>query len=254
MDVIYGLEDLNRQYASAGLAFDDTDLENVAGLQHLSAADLSNLLGSVGCDRQVRARRSERDHWLRISPILRRPGHECRRQDPALIAQYEEAQLRDRLEAGAAERPGSALIADLKRLLSQDEGPRMDFNPGTTKGAPAPASYVDVNGARFWARRHRRRAGLWLCGVAASPERRARARPLRAQRAGPAHLQPSGALEICAFAAGRPAGHANDHACAAVVAAKSATAARCRRAIRKRWIGCARCWGFNAAQATHRLT
>ena len=47
MDVIYGLEDLNRQYASAGLAFDDTDLENVAGLQHLSAADLSNLLGSV---------------------------------------------------------------------------------------------------------------------------------------------------------------------------------------------------------------
>lgn len=47
MDVIYGLEDLNRQYASAGLAFDDADLESVAGLQHLSAADLSNLLGSV---------------------------------------------------------------------------------------------------------------------------------------------------------------------------------------------------------------
>ena len=48
MDVIYGLEDLNRQYASAGLSFADVDLEGVAGLQHLSATDISNLLGSIG--------------------------------------------------------------------------------------------------------------------------------------------------------------------------------------------------------------
>lgn len=26
----------------------------------------------------------------------------------------------------------------------------MDFNPNVTKGAPAPASYVDATGARFW--------------------------------------------------------------------------------------------------------
>ena len=47
MDVLYGLEQLQSQYSKAGLSFVDADLESVAGLQHLSAADLSNLLGSV---------------------------------------------------------------------------------------------------------------------------------------------------------------------------------------------------------------
>ena len=41
----------------------------------------------------------------------------------ALIAQYEEAQLRDRLESEARLNARAALIADLKRLLEpQDEG------------------------------------------------------------------------------------------------------------------------------------
>jgi len=48
MDVINGLEDLNSQYASAGLTFVDADFDGVAGLQHLAAADVSNLLGSIG--------------------------------------------------------------------------------------------------------------------------------------------------------------------------------------------------------------
>lgn len=47
MDVVYGLEELNSQYASAGLTFADADFDGVAGLQHLAAADAANLLGSV---------------------------------------------------------------------------------------------------------------------------------------------------------------------------------------------------------------
>lgn len=47
MDVLYGLEQLQSQYSKAGMQFTDADLEGVAGLQHLSAADLGNLLGSI---------------------------------------------------------------------------------------------------------------------------------------------------------------------------------------------------------------
>ena len=47
MDILYSLEEFSAQYNSAGLLFTDEDFEGVAGVQHMSAADASNLIGSI---------------------------------------------------------------------------------------------------------------------------------------------------------------------------------------------------------------
>ena len=47
MDVLYRQEDLARQYSAADLTFADADFENIAGLQHLSAADITALLSAI---------------------------------------------------------------------------------------------------------------------------------------------------------------------------------------------------------------
>ena len=77
----------------------------------------------------------------------------------------------------------------------------MEFNPGTTKGAPAPASYVDVSGARYWGAQAQTAQGYGYAVWRQAPN----AAPVLVHFApsgqGQLCLQPSGALEVCAFAA-----------------------------------------------------
>ena len=77
----------------------------------------------------------------------------------------------------------------------------MEFNPGTTKGAPAPASYVDATGARFWAAQAQTAQGYGFAVWRQVPN----AAPMLVHFApsgqGQLCLQPSGVLEICAFVA-----------------------------------------------------
>lgn len=72
----------------------------------------------------------------------------------------------------------------------------MEFNPNVTKGAPAPASYVDASGARFWGAQGYGFA-VWRQAPNAAPVLVHFAPSGQGQLC----LQPSGALEVCAFAA-----------------------------------------------------
>jgi len=77
----------------------------------------------------------------------------------------------------------------------------MDFNPNVTKGAPAPASYVDASGARYWGAQAQTAQGYGYAVWRQAPN----AAPVLVHFApsgqGQLCLQPSGALEVCAFAA-----------------------------------------------------
>ena len=76
-----------------------------------------------------------------------------------------------------------------------------EFNPGVTKGAPAPASYVDASGARFYGAQAQTAQGYGYAVWRQVPN----AQPVQVYFApsgqGQLCLQSSGALEVCVFSA-----------------------------------------------------
>ena len=78
----------------------------------------------------------------------------------------------------------------------------MEFNPVITKGMPAPVSYVDATGARFWGAQIQ--SGTVPYGFAVWRQAPNAAPVLvyhKASGQGTLCLQPSGALEVCAHTA-----------------------------------------------------
>jgi hypothetical protein len=82
------------------------------------------------------------------------------------------------------------------------ENPMIEFNPGISKGMPAPVTFVDASGARFWGMQVQSKVvpygfSVWRQAPNTAPVMIFH----QASGQGTLCLQPSGMLEICELAA-----------------------------------------------------